>query len=105
MVQFLYLTTIGRKSGLPREIEIWYVEFEGRFYVLAEMYETAHFVQNIRANSKVSLRIAGQTFPATARILDPNADRERWEQVRTLGEEKYGWGDGLPIEFTPDLPA
>lgn len=105
MVQFLYLTTIGRKTGLPREIEIWYVEFEGRFYVLAEMFETAHFVQNIRANPKVSLRIAGNTVPATARILDPNADRERWEQVRKEGERKYGWGDGLPIEFVPDVSA
>ena len=104
MVQFLYLTTIGRKSGLPREIEIWYVEFQGRFYILAEMFETAHFVLNIKANPRVSLRIAGNTFPATARILDPNADRERWEQVRTLGAEKYGWGDGLPIEFVPDAP-
>jgi deazaflavin-dependent oxidoreductase (nitroreductase family) len=102
MVQFLYLTTIGRTTGLPREIEIWYVEFQGRYYILAEMYETAHFVQNIRANPRVSVRIAGNTSAATSRILDQNADRELWEQVRTLGEEKYGWGDGLPIELIPD---
>jgi len=31
--QVLYLTTIGRKTGLPREIEIWFVTFTGRFYL------------------------------------------------------------------------
>src|SRR5438132_181546 len=33
---FLYLTTTGRKTGLPREIEIWFVEADGRLYILAE---------------------------------------------------------------------
>jgi hypothetical protein len=28
--QFLYLTTTGRKTGLPREIEIWFVELDSR---------------------------------------------------------------------------
>jgi hypothetical protein len=23
-IQYLYLTTLGRKTGLPREIEIWF---------------------------------------------------------------------------------
>jgi hypothetical protein len=27
--QFLYLTTTGRKTRLPREIEIWFVEGDG----------------------------------------------------------------------------
>ena len=47
--QFLYLTTIGRKSGLPREIEIWFVEFDGKYFVLAEHGEQADWVKNIRA--------------------------------------------------------
>jgi deazaflavin-dependent oxidoreductase (nitroreductase family) len=101
MVQFLYLTTTGRKTGLPREIEIWYVEYQGRFYILAELFEKAHFVRNLQADPRVSLRIGGQTMAATARILDQDADRELWEQVRALGAEKYGWGDGLPIELIP----
>ena len=32
---FLYLTTIGRRTGLPREIEIWFTERDGRYYVIA----------------------------------------------------------------------
>jgi hypothetical protein len=33
---FLYLTTAGRISGQPREIEIWFTERGGRFYLIAE---------------------------------------------------------------------
>jgi len=40
--QFLYLTTTGRKTGLPREIEIWFVEADGRVYILAEHGYKAH---------------------------------------------------------------
>ena len=29
-------------------------------------------------------------------------DREAWERVQTLAREKYGWGDGLPVEIIPD---
>jgi hypothetical protein len=34
--QFLYLIATGRKTGLPRQIEIWFVEYGGRLYILAE---------------------------------------------------------------------
>jgi len=34
--QFVYLTTTGRKTGLPREIEIWFVEADGSLFILAE---------------------------------------------------------------------
>ena len=36
---FLYLTTTGRRTGLPREIEIWFTERGGHFYVIAEHRE------------------------------------------------------------------
>ena len=38
----LYLTTTGWKSGRPHEIEIWYTEWEGRYYVVAERGGQAH---------------------------------------------------------------
>ena len=39
--QYLYLTTTGRVTGKPREIEIWFVESAGKYYVLAEHREDA----------------------------------------------------------------
>src|SRR2546422_4986838 len=43
---YLYLSTQGRRSGLPREIEIWFTQRDGRFYLIAE-YSTSHWVQNL----------------------------------------------------------
>ena len=49
----LYLTTIGCRTGLPREIEIWFIVFGGRFYLFAETGEAAKWVKNIRSNPNV----------------------------------------------------
>jgi hypothetical protein len=44
----LHLTTLGRKTGLPREIEIWFIVCCGCIYLFAETGETADWVKNIR---------------------------------------------------------
>jgi len=58
--QYLYLTTIGRKTGLPREIEIWFTSLNGRFYLIAENWERANWVQNILDSPQVTLRVNEQ---------------------------------------------
>ena len=98
----LYLTTTGRKSGLPREIEIWFVRHNGKLYILAEHFHKAHWVQNILANPRVSIRLDGRTFAATGRVLDAERDDAAYQLAQRLEEQKYGWGEGLPVEFTPD---
>ncbi|MGE0259424.1 MAG: nitroreductase family deazaflavin-dependent oxidoreductase [Alphaproteobacteria bacterium] len=97
----LYLTTIGRRTGLPREIEIWFVVCRDRFYLFAETGEAAAWVKNIRSNPEVTVRIGERQSGAMARVLDRNADRELWDRVAAIADQKYGWGDGLPVEFTP----
>ena len=93
----LYLTTVGRKSGQPREIEIWFVTHQGSFYVLAEQGHNAQWVRNIRANPDVSIRIKQHQFRARGRILDAEYDRQEWDVVADLARRKYGWGEGLPV--------
>lgn len=44
---FLYLTTTGWKTGRPQEIEIWFTALDGRHYVIAELGERAHWLQNL----------------------------------------------------------
>jgi deazaflavin-dependent oxidoreductase (nitroreductase family) len=99
--QVLYLTTVGRKTGRPREIEVWFVTFSGRFYLFAETGETANWVRNIRHDAKVKVRIGGRQIEAVARLLDPLTDRRLWDEVAAIAKRKYGWGDGLPVEITP----
>jgi deazaflavin-dependent oxidoreductase (nitroreductase family) len=97
--QFAYVTTIGRKSGLPREIEIWFVEADDMIYILAEHGERANWVRNIRQNNQVKVRIGGHTWSGTARVLHETNDAGPYLKARDLSQQKYGWGDGLPVEI------
>jgi len=98
---YLYLTTVGRISGQPRQIEIWFVESYGNFYILAEHFHNAQWVKNIKQNPRVHVRIGDREFDATARALDEHRDRDAWLTAQKLAREKYGWGDGLPVEIKP----
>jgi deazaflavin-dependent oxidoreductase (nitroreductase family) len=100
----LYLTTMGRTSGLPRQIEIWFVTTGGRYYLLAEHFRRANWVRNIECNPRVQLRVGEHDREATARVLDETADSETWRLAQDLARRKYGWGEGLPVEITPDQP-
>jgi deazaflavin-dependent oxidoreductase (nitroreductase family) len=98
---FVYLTTTGRKTGLPREIEIWFVERDGLVYIMAEHGHKAHWVRNILVNSAATVRLRGVSWPATGRVLSEQTDADLYNAVRDWFQEKYGWGDGLPVEFRP----
>jgi len=100
-LEFIYVTTTGRTSGLPREIEIWFVESDGKYYILAEKFRNAHWVLNIEKSPRVRVRLGDRTFDATARVLDPRLDAGTWRMAQNLAREKYGWGDGLPVEIAP----
>jgi len=99
--QVLYLTTTGRKSARPREIEIWFVAHCGRFYLFAETGEAAHWVRNIPHEPKVTVRIGGHRLAAAPRVLDCQSERALCGQVAGIAKRKYGWGDGLPVEIRP----
>jgi hypothetical protein len=47
--KYLYLTTTGRRTSRPREIEIWFTQRGGRYYLVAEHRERAQWVKNLRA--------------------------------------------------------
>src|ERR1051325_2503411 len=98
--KYLYLTTRGRKSGRPREIEIWFTHHEDRFYVIAE-YATSNWVKNLQLDPSVQVRIAGKSFSAEARVLTPERERKLVKTAQSLSTKKYGWGDGLVVRLTP----
>lgn len=100
--QYLYLTTTGRVTGKPREIEIWFVEWGSKLYILAEHFHEAQWVKNIQRKSRVRVRIRRREFDAIARVLDSEGDSTIWATAQRLAREKYGWGDGLPVEIAID---
>jgi len=99
---FLYLTTTGRRTGLPREIEIWFTERDGLFYVIAEHRERANWVRNILADSHVHVRLGDRRFAGTARLVDDEREPDLARAVKKLSDAKYGWSDGLLVEITKD---
>jgi deazaflavin-dependent oxidoreductase (nitroreductase family) len=95
----IYVTTLGRVSGLPREIEIWFVTLHGKYFIMAET-SRAHWIRNIERNTHVKVRIEDRQFEAIARVLDEQNDADLF-RVRDLMRIKYQWDDGLPVEITP----
>lgn len=98
----MYLTTTGRRTGLPREIEIWFTQRDGRFYLISERYARAHWVQNLLANPTAQWRVANRTFAGRARVIQAAAEPALSQAIQALSRKKYGWGDGLVVELSPD---
>jgi deazaflavin-dependent oxidoreductase (nitroreductase family) len=83
---YCYLTTRGRVSGRPHEIEIWFA-LDGRtLYLLSGGGERSDWVQNLRAEPAVTVRLRDTTYAGTARAVDGGEESERG---RGLVFEKY----------------
>jgi len=80
--KYLYLTTIGRRSGRPRRIEIWFTRHEGRYYLVSEHGRRSQWVRNLLADPEVRSRVGARGFRALARVVDLRAERELVGAVR-----------------------
>jgi deazaflavin-dependent oxidoreductase (nitroreductase family) len=107
---FLYLTTIGRRTGQPHRIEIWFAEHDGRLYLLSGGRDRSDWVRNLQANPRVTVELGDETHVGLARVLQPGAPEDRL--ARELLLAKYGgteenldeWGrTSLPVVV--ELPA
>lgn len=107
---FLYLTTIGRRTGRPHRIEIWFAAHNGRLYLLAGGRERSDWVRNLQANPRVTIELGNETYVGKARALEAGTPED--QLARELLLAKYGatedldqWGrTSLPvrIEFLTD---
>jgi deazaflavin-dependent oxidoreductase (nitroreductase family) len=81
---FLYLTTIGSKTGKDHNIESWFVEHNKRYYVLSEHWNDADWVQNIIHNPRVLFTINDKTLKGSARIVDRGNQTRLADEVLNL---------------------
>ena len=90
---FCYLTTTGRVSGRPHEIEIWFslVPESKTLYMLSGGRDRSDWVKNLRREPRVTVRIAAEEFSGYAREA---SDEEEAELARRLLVEKYESGPG-----------
>ena len=92
--EYCYLTTTGRVTGGPHEIEIWFGLRENTLYLLAGS-KTSDWVKNLLKNSAVSVRIGKHTFTGAARLVH---DQEEDGIARYLIAEKYQeWEEGKTL--------
>lgn len=92
--QYAYLTTTGRVSGEPREIEIWFATRGDTVYMLAGGGHGAHWVMNLIANPAATIRLDEVTYAGAARVLEPG---EEALAARHLLASKYE-------DWTPEKP-
>lgn len=108
--QYCYLTTTGRTTGQPREIEIWFGIANSTLYMLSGSggdagQPKAHWVRNLLKNPSVTVRIAGDTFAGRARLVEPGTGEDAL--ARALLVEKYqpGYANDLSEWGRTALPV
>jgi deazaflavin-dependent oxidoreductase (nitroreductase family) len=93
---YCYLTTTGRVSSRPHEIEIWFGLQNSTLYLLSGDGRS-DWVKNLRKNPSVTVRIGKHTFTGIARIVAEKAEDtaaryllaekyQEWEEGKTLSE-------------------
>jgi deazaflavin-dependent oxidoreductase (nitroreductase family) len=92
---FYYVTTRGRRTGRPHEIEIWCVAYGDALYLMAGSGMRSDTVRNaLAAPSAVTVRVGTSTRPAVASLVDDPAEDAA---VRAAMVAKY---ESTPGELT-----
>ncbi len=92
---YCYLTTTGRVTGNPHEIEIWFGAGDGNIYLLSGGGYKSDWVKNLLKNAEVTVRIAKTKFSALARLV---TDHEEEISARYMLAEKYHeWENGRTL--------
>jgi deazaflavin-dependent oxidoreductase (nitroreductase family) len=91
---FCYDTTVGRRSGNPHTIEIWFGYRAGTIYLMAGN-PRSDWVRNIEANPAVETRVGDETWAARGRIVSDSGEDA---MVRRMLASKYqAWREGHPL--------
>lgn len=93
--EYCYMTTRGRVSGRPHEIEIWFVVQDTSIYLLSGGGDKSDWVKNLLKDPNVTVRIAKHIFTGSGHPAEDQADDS---PVRYLMAEKYQeWENGRTL--------
>lgn len=104
------ISTIGRRSGEPRRIEIWMLDVDGRFFITGTP-GSRDWLANVRANPSLTVhlkRTAGLDLPATATPVSDNETRRaviehlsaRWYRTQSPIDELVAAAPMIEVRFT-----
>jgi deazaflavin-dependent oxidoreductase (nitroreductase family) len=107
--QVVHLTTVGRVSGRPHTIEIWFAQQGSTLYMLSGGATRSDWVRNLARTSSAQVRVGDQAYRAVGRVVtDPKEDRLARDAVHDKYSALYhgdltGWRESaLPMAFDLD---
>lgn len=104
------LTTVGRVSGRPHTIEIWFAHRQATIYLLSGGGDRSDWVRNLIRTAQVRVRAGGRDYNGVGRIVtDPEEDRLARDAVHDKYVVRYAgdlsrWREtALPVAVDLDL--
>jgi deazaflavin-dependent oxidoreductase (nitroreductase family) len=101
------ITTTGRRSGKPHEIEILFGFIDDTMYLIAGNGPKADWYRNALSTPQVSVRLAGETHSGFARDVIDADERRRvgdlmgakypWEGDSSIGLTRQAWCYDVPV--------
>jgi deazaflavin-dependent oxidoreductase (nitroreductase family) len=76
------LTTIGRRTGLPRTVELRLVYLDGKFYTSSSRIQSKHWCRNLLKNPNVEVKAEEDRFSCQARQITDEKLRQRVLNLR-----------------------
>jgi deazaflavin-dependent oxidoreductase (nitroreductase family) len=95
------ITTLGRKSGTPRRIELAFHNVDGRILLSGRPGWPRDWVANLRANPRMTFHLKGAVtadLPASGRVITDRSERERLLPAIAAG---WGYDLGLMVASSP----
>jgi deazaflavin-dependent oxidoreductase (nitroreductase family) len=95
----MLLTTIGRKTGVPRTGAVSFMPLGDHFVVFSGWGVGSNWLRNVRANPAVTVTVGRRRLRATAHLVeDPERRRELMRQMQARSS-----GCGPPMSLRPLL--
>jgi deazaflavin-dependent oxidoreductase (nitroreductase family) len=91
------LTTIGRKTGEPRTVELRLVYSNGNFYATSSKVDTKHWCRNMMENQAVQFTACGERYACVAK---PVTDEKVRRRILTL-RDSPALMERVVFEITP----
>jgi deazaflavin-dependent oxidoreductase (nitroreductase family) len=92
------ITTIGRRSGRPHRIEIWFAVEASTLYVISGNGPGADWFRNVVAEPSVTVELGGEVRQGRARVVTDADERRRLGEV--LGAKYPSWQGDPAIGLT-----
>jgi deazaflavin-dependent oxidoreductase (nitroreductase family) len=99
---FLKLTTTGRKSGLPRTVELLYMRDGPRYVVTASNAGKARnpgWYFNVQSTPQVTLHVHGRDIPALAQVASPEQRNILWAKLIEIAPFYSGYEQRVTREI------